>query len=75
MLASIQGLLLHNLVSENRGLRVTLFLVVEGSTSAATFYFLFDDEVGLHQTVLALERVFADVFKDFLAIIFLFLPF
>lgn len=79
MLSGVKSLLLHNLVSVHlRRLRVTFFLVIEGSSCARTFHFLFYDEIRLsckHQTVLTLKRVFADVFQNFFPRILLFLPF
>ena len=53
VLASIQSLLLDNLVAvHGRVLRVPLLFVVKGSASRRAFYLLPNDEVRLHQTVL-----------------------
>lgn len=76
MLSRVESLLFHNLIAVHLGgIWVALFLVVKSGTSARTFYFLFYDEIRLsHETILALERVLTNIFQNFFARVFIFLP-
>ena len=82
MLTLVKSLLFHYLVSVHllRLLGISFFLVIESCARARTFDLLFDYEVRLHlhphyQAVLALNRIFTNILKNFISDVFFFLPF